>query len=339
MSAEARLIGAVGLLDAGFDGVGEIGGKDLVVDAGFDGGIADGEGDFAAFEEIARHPVGGAEVDFVVAAVGEVEDAGVLEEAADDGADADAAGQALDAGAEDAEAADDEVDFDAGIGGVVESFDDAGLEERIHLGDDVGGAAGAGVFGFAANEAEEAFGHGERSDEERAVVVDLGVGGEVVEDHVHALGDLRVAGEQAEVGVEARGDGVVVAGAEVAVAAGDAVFVAADEQGQLAMGLESDDAVEDLHAGVFHAARPADVGGFVEAGHELDDEGGFLGGGGLNERGEDGRILAGAVERLLHADDGGIFGALLDEVDDGIVGVVGMVEQDVVLAELVEDVG
>ncbi len=32
------------------------------------------------------------------------------------------------------------------------------------------------------------------ADEERAVVVDLGVGGEVVEDHVHALGDLRIAG-------------------------------------------------------------------------------------------------------------------------------------------------
>ena len=83
-------IGSVELLEAGLDGVGEVGGQDLVVDAGLDGGIADGEDHFAAFEEIARHPVGRAEVDFVVAAVGEVEDAGVLEEAADDGADADA---------------------------------------------------------------------------------------------------------------------------------------------------------------------------------------------------------------------------------------------------------
>ena len=103
--------------------------------------------------------------------------------------------------------------------------------------------------------------------------------GEVVEDHVHALGDLRIAGEQAQVGVEARGDGVVVAGAEVAVAAGDAVLVAADEQGEFAMGLEADDAMKDLDAGVFHGARPANVGGLVEAGHQLDDEGGFFGGG------------------------------------------------------------
>ena len=47
--------------------------------------------------------------------------------------------------------------------------------------------------------------------------------------------------------------GVVVAGAQVAVAADHAVFVAADQQGQLAVGLEADDAVEDLYAGVFEA--------------------------------------------------------------------------------------
>ena len=123
-------------------------------------------------------------------------------------------------------------------------------------------------------------------------------------------------GEQAEVGVEAGGVGVVVAGAEVAVAAGGAVFVAADEHGQLAVGFEADDAVKDLDAGVFHAARPADVGGLVEAGHELDDQRGFLGGAGFGERLENGRVVAGAVEGLLHGDDGGVLSALLDEVDD-----------------------
>ena len=61
------------------------------MDAGLGGGVADREDDFAALEEIAGHPVGGAEIDFVVAAVGEVEDARVLKEAADDGADANAA--------------------------------------------------------------------------------------------------------------------------------------------------------------------------------------------------------------------------------------------------------
>ena len=183
----------------------------------------------------------------------------------------------------------------------VERFDHAGLEQRIHLGDDVGGASGLGVFLLAADQAQEALGHGQRRHQQRAIVVDLGVRGQVVEDHVHPLGNLRIAGQQAQVGVEAGGDGVVVAGAQVAVAAGDAVFVAAHQHGQLAVGLEADDAVKDLHTGVFHAARPADIRGLVEAGHQLDDQRGLLGGGGLNQRLEDGRVVAGAIERLLHA--------------------------------------
>ncbi len=263
----------------------------------------------------------------------------MFEEAADDGADANAVREALQPRTQDGEAADDEVDFDAVPGGLVEGFNDAGFEQGVHFGDDVSGTAGLGVLLLAADEAEEAFGHGEGGDEQGAVVVDFGVGGEVVEDHVDALGDLRIAGEQAEVGVEAGGVVVVVAGAEVAVAAGLAVLVAADEHGQLAMGFESDHAVEDLDAGIFHVARPADVGGLVEAGHEFDDEGGFLGGRGLSERQANGRVVAGAVEGLLHGQDGGVFGALLDEVDDRVVGVVGVMEQDVVLTKLVEDVG
>ena len=125
----------------------------------------------------------------------------------------------------------------------------------------------------------------------------------------------------------------------MAVAASDAVFVAADQQGQLAVGFEADDSMENLNAGVFHAARPADVGGFVETGHELDDQGGLLGGRCFNERGEDGRVVAGAVEGLLHRDHGWVFGALLDEIDHWVVGIVGVVEQYVVQAEFIEDAG
>jgi hypothetical protein len=51
-------VGAVGLLQAGLHGVGEIGGEDFVVDAGQGGEVADGEGDFATLEEVAGHPVG-----------------------------------------------------------------------------------------------------------------------------------------------------------------------------------------------------------------------------------------------------------------------------------------
>ena len=237
------------------------------------------------------------------------------------------------------EPANDEVDLDAGLRSLVERFDHRGLEQRIHLGDNVRGAAGLRVLLLAADEAQKTLGHGERRHQQRAVVVDLGVRGEVVEDHVHALGNLRIAGEQAQVGVEARGDGVVVAGAEVAVAAGHAVFVAAHQHGQLAVRLQAHHAVKDLHAGVFHAARPADVRRLVEARHQLHHHRGFLGRAGFGQRLEHRRVVAGAVERLLHGHDGRILRALLDELDHRIVGVVGMVEQNVAMAQLVEDAG
>ena len=150
---------------------------------------------------------------------------------------------------------------------------------------------------------------------------------------------LGARGEQADVGVEAGGDGVVVAGAEMGVAADDAVGVAADEQRELAVGLEAEDAVVDADAGVLELARPADVGVLVEAGHELDDDGDVLALAGLGEGAEDGGVLAGAVERLLHGDDGGIEGGGLDELFDGGVGVEGVVEHEVLLAQLVEEVG
>ena len=73
----------------------------------------------------------------------------------------------------------------------------------------------------------------------------------------------------------ARGGRVVVAGAEVRVAA-DAVLLAPHHQHQLAVRLEADEAVDDLDAGLLHAPRPADVLLLVEARLQLDDDGDLL---------------------------------------------------------------
>ena len=43
-------------------------------------------------------------------------------------------------------AANDEIDFDAGLRCRIERFNHAGLEQGVHLGDDVGRAAGRGVL-------------------------------------------------------------------------------------------------------------------------------------------------------------------------------------------------
>jgi hypothetical protein len=148
------------------------------------------------------------------------------------------------------------------------------------------------------------------------------VGGQVVEDHVDPLGELRIAGQQAQVCVEAGSIGVVVARAQMTVAAGYAVLVAADEHGQLAMSFEADDAMKNLDAGILHAARPTNVRGFIKTGHQLNDQGGLLIGGGLSERLEHRRVVAGAIEGLFHADHGRVRGALLNEIHYKVIGVV-----------------
>ena len=126
------------------------------------------------------------------------------------------------------------------------------------------------------------------------------VAGEVVEQLGDVVAELVVDREHAEVLVENRGLGVVVAGADVAVAA-DAVGLLAHDEQDLGVGLQPDEAVHDVRAGLFQHPGPLDVGLLLEAGFELDERDHLLAGfGGLRQRRDDaGFVAAGSVERLL----------------------------------------
>ena len=77
---------------------------------------------------------------------------------------------------------------------------------------------------------------------------------------------------------------MVVARADVGVAAQDAVLVLAHDHAELAVRLESDDAVDDVAAGLLELARPPDVGLLVEAGLDLDQHQHLLAGlGGVDQ--------------------------------------------------------
>ena len=65
---------------------------------------------------------------------------------------------------------------------------------------------------------------------------------------------------------------VVVAGADVAVAA-QLVAVVADDEHDLRVGLEADHAVHDVDAGALELLAQLHVVGLVEAGLELDQHG------------------------------------------------------------------
>lgn len=325
--------------EEGVDVVFKFDGEEVLEDPAADSGIEHGVDDFDAAEKVAGHPVGAAgEDDGGVAVVVEVEGAAVFEVAADEGADADVIAEAADAGDEAADAADDEVDLNAGAGGGVEVVDGGLIDEGVEFDEDAGGVAGFGAGGFGEDEFLDAGVEVKGGDEEVFKLGGATKAGEGVEEAGDVVGDALVGGEGAEVGVEAGGLGVIVAGAEVDVAAEFTGF-AADDEGALAVGFMSDEAVNDVDAGFFELAGPLDVIGFVEAGLEFDQGGDlFAAAGGLDEGADDGGVAAGAVEGLFDGEDVGVAGGLFDEIDDGLEAVVGVVEEDVVFAEGVEDV-
>src|SRR5690606_8980235 len=98
--------------------------------------------------------------------------------------------------------------------------------------------------------------------EDVAVRLLPGVSGEDVEQVGQVGADVGVGGEQSDVLVLTRGPGVVVAAADMAVAADRAPFLAYDER-DLAVRLESDESVDDVHPRAFQGASPGDVGVFV----------------------------------------------------------------------------
>ena len=162
--------------------------------------------------------------------------------------------------------------------------------------------------------------------------------GEVVEEVGDVVHHLLAAREQPDVGVEPCRGGVVVAGADVGVAA-QAVALASHHQTQLGVGLEPGQAVHHVHAGTLEGLGPADVALLVEPGLQLHQAHGALAAlGRADERGHDGRVARRAVERLLDGHHVGILRRLAHEPRHaGLERVVRVVHQDVAAADLVED--
>src|SRR4029077_14680486 len=89
------------------------------------------------------------------------------------------------------------------------------------------------------------------------------------------LADSIVAGEQSVVGVKSRRPRMIVAGADMRVAA-KPVVVLAYHQDDFAMRLEADHSVRYVNSEFLEAGRKLDVRRFVEARLQLDDHGNLL---------------------------------------------------------------
>ncbi len=263
----------------------------------------------------------------------------MLEETADDAAFADVVAHAGDAGPQAAHAAHVELDLDARLRRPVEAADQRLVDQRVHLEDQVRLFPTLRMRDLAVDALLDTAAHRGGRHQKLAVVAARGVAGELVEHHGGVGAEIFVAGEIAEVGVLLRGDAVVVAGAEMHVAADTVAFAAHDEH-DLGVRLEADEPVHHVHALALEGLGPADVALFVEARLELEEDGHLLAvGGGLHQRVDDRRVAAHAVERGLDGQHVGVVGGGAHEVHDRVERVVGVVQQDVPLADGGEDVG
>jgi hypothetical protein len=89
-----------------------------------------------------------------------------------------------------------------------------------------------------------------------------------------------------------------------------------------------------VDAGLLHLAGPSDVIGLVEAGFQLHENRNllFVAGGG-DEGVEEWGIPAGSIEGHLDREDLRIHGSLFEKRDDGLKTLVGMMQENVVLAD------
>ena len=108
---------------------------------------------------------------------------------------------------------------------------------------------------------------------------------------------------------------------------------------ELRVGLQLDEAVDDLRAGALEIARPADVGLLVEARLELDQRRHRLARfGRLDQRAHDRAVGRGAIERLLDRHDIGIARRLVEELHDHVERFVGVMDDEVLLPDRGETV-
>src|SRR5829696_588021 len=254
----------------GLDVVGQHDVQDLLEPAG-QVGVGDRGDDLDPQVEVAGHEVGRADVVLAAAAVGEVPDAAVLQEPADDGADPDVVAHPRDPGPQPADAPPDQVDLDPALGGGVQGADAGCVHQSVHLHGDAAGAAAGVALGGPLDQLDDPLAQGVGGDQDLAVAAAAGVAGERVEQVGEVGAEVLVTRQQPQVGVEPGRLGVVVAGADVDVAA-DAAVLAPHHQGRLGVGLEPDQAVGDVAAGPLQGPGPADVGGLVAAGLDLDHD-------------------------------------------------------------------
>src|SRR5664279_273788 len=286
--------------------------------------------------EIARHEVGRRNINMclgvrqIMAATKTIHP-GMFEKPADDRFDPYVFGQALDTWSEAANPAHDEVNIDPRVACFVESIDDLWIDKGIAFCPDRAGLAGFDEGDLLSNMFEKPRFERDWRDRHAFEPSGLCIAGDIIENPRDVAPDDRIGGEEGNVRIDLGRHRVIISGAHMTISHERASF-AAHDHGQFGMRLQLDETEHDLRAGAFEIARPADVGGLVEARLEFDKRRDRLAGfRRLDEGAHDRAVGRGAVKRLLDRDDIGIGRCLVQELDHDIERFIRVVDDEILL--------
>ena len=262
----------------------------------------------------------------------------MLEEVADDGTNVDILAYTGDANLEAADAAHNEVDPDTCRTGFIESFHDIRIAQGVHFGTDPALLSPADMFSLAVDQVEETVLEPERCKCKAVPVAGFRIAGQHIEGAGRVLPDVITAGHQSDVCVDPGCGVIVVSGRQMHVTA-DAVVFTADDQSDLAVCLESCQTIDDVAARMLKLTRPDNVIFLVETGFEFDQDCNLLAVfSRLCQGSDDGRIAAHTVESLFDGQDLGVTCGLGNKVDDRLEGLVGVMHENIALADLFENI-
>ena len=299
--------------------------------------VQDRPGDFDALVHVARHEVGAGQVQLAILARAEAVHAAVLEQLADDGHLAHPIGVAFHPRQDAGDAAHEQIDGHARLGRLDQFVDDLLVGDGIRLEEQPALLTAARALDLHVDVAQDVLLDHERRHPQDVVVVRGVLQRHVAEEVGSVVADLGIAGDEREVGVELRRLLVVVARAQL----GDvlqAVFRLARDGADLRVHLEVAEAVDDVAAGGLEALGPLDVVGLVEAGTQLEKRRDLLAVlGGVDEGLGQMRLARQAVQRDLDGNDGRIHRGLAQKLHESVHGLVGVRQQHLVLAHLLDD--
>jgi len=163
--------------------------------------------------------------------------------------------------------------------------------------------------------------------------------GQLLEDPMNVLANLRIGRQQAEVGVQGSRAGVIVSGAQVHVAS-DALGFTADDHQHLGVGLVPYDAIDHLNTRFLQPCRQSDIGLFIEPSAYLDHGGDvFAGARRINQQMHDLRVNTGPVQSLLDRQHVGVDAGLAQQLKHGCEPLVGVMQKHVIASNGREQVG